>query len=90
MDINIGEKIKYFRKRAFMSQKILAEKLGVSNKVVSKWENNLCEPSLILFHKMSKILDFSMDEIFNENYGLEQNLKYIDIYTYDNRKIFNR
>ena len=86
MDINIGEKIKYFRKRAFMSQKILAEKLGVSNKVVSKWENNLCEPSLILFHKMSKILDFSMDEIFNENYGLEQNLKYIDIYDIDHKK----
>ena len=57
MNINLGEKIKFFRNRAFLSQKTLGEKLGVSNKVVSKWEKNLCEPSLVLFHKMSKIVD---------------------------------
>lgn len=49
MAINIGEKIKFFRKRAFMSQKVLGEKIRVSNKVVSKWGKNLCEPSLVLF-----------------------------------------
>ena len=86
MNINLGEKIKFFRNRAFLSQKTLGEKLGVSNKVVSKWEKNICEPSLVLFHKMSKILDFSIDDIFNENYDLGNNLVYVDVYDVDNKK----
>lgn len=39
--MTLGERILNYRKRAGMSQEKLAELLGVSRQVVSKWEGDL-------------------------------------------------
>ena len=41
MTCKIGEKIRLLRTQNKMTQEQLAEKLGVSNKTVSKWETGV-------------------------------------------------
>ena len=52
----IGENIAYFRKKKKLTQEQLAEKLGVSNKTVSKWETGHGFPDISLISELSKIL----------------------------------
>ena len=40
----VGSIIKHHRKEKNLTQEQLAEKLGVSNKTISKWENGKCMP----------------------------------------------
>ena len=40
----IGQRIRKYRKAKGLSQEQLAEKLGVSNKTISKWETGKCMP----------------------------------------------
>lgn len=50
MDQNkIGEFIAQCRKEHNMTQMQFAEKLGVTNKAVSKWETGKCLPDAALF-----------------------------------------
>ena len=64
MDIrNIGQRISQLRKQSNMSQKELAEKLGVNPSTVSKYMNQNKYPSLDTFANICEILDVSADEI---------------------------
>ena len=42
----------------------MAEKLGITNKSISKWENGNCMPDSSLFKPLCKILDISINELF--------------------------
>ena len=46
MNENIGKFIAYLRKENNMTQQELAEKLGVSDRSVSNWENGKCLPDI--------------------------------------------
>ncbi len=61
--MNLGEKIKKARMDAKLSQVQLAEQLGVRQKDVSRWENNVQTPNVITFGKMCKIMEASADEL---------------------------
>ena len=61
--MNIGENIKNARKSAGVSQKELAEHLGVYQKDVSRWENGERTPSLEVFARICKTLNVSADEL---------------------------
>lgn len=43
------------------SQEMVAEKLGVSRQAVSKWENNLSEPSTENLMKLSELFNIEVD-----------------------------
>ena len=43
--MNLGMNVKKLRETKGYSQEMVAEKLGVSRQAVSKWENNISEPS---------------------------------------------
>lgn len=60
----IGEKIAQMRKMNNMTQKDLAEKLNVSDKVISKWETGKCLPDVETMLKLSKVLDVSISELY--------------------------
>ena len=45
----IGNFIKEQRKFKKLTQAEFAEKLGVTNRAVSKWENGICLPDISLF-----------------------------------------
>lgn len=58
----IGKFICERRKIKKMTQAELGEKLGVSDKSVSKWENGKCMPDLSLFPELCKILDITIND----------------------------
>lgn len=67
--MNIGEKIKNARESADLTQKELAERLGVTQKDVSRWENNKITPNIETFAKICKALDASADELLEIKEG---------------------
>ena len=60
----IGRFIAENRKAKKLTQEGLAEKLGITNKSISKWENGNCLPDSSLFKPLCKILDISINELF--------------------------
>ncbi len=48
-----------------LSQFQLGRLVGVTDKAVSKWENNEAMPRLEHFIKLSNILEFSMEDIMS-------------------------
>lgn len=63
--MNLGINIKKLRESKGYSQEMVAEKLEVSRQAVSKWENNLSEPSTENLMKLSKLFDIEVDLLIN-------------------------
>lgn len=61
----IGKFISECRKNKKMTQTELAEKLGVSDKTISNWENSRCMPDLSLFKSICDVLDISINELIS-------------------------
>ena len=61
----IGGFILKMRKEKNMTQKDLADKLGVTDRAVSKWENGRGLPDLSLIQPLCEILGISVNEFFN-------------------------
>ena len=60
----IGKFIANLRKEQNLTQEQLAEKLGVSNKSVSRWENGKCLPDVSLYKDLCHILGITLNELF--------------------------
>ena len=58
------EKIGRFIAENRKEKKLTQEKLGITNKSVSKWENGNCLPDSSLFKPLCQILDISINELF--------------------------
>ena len=63
MNNSIGSKIAELRKKNGMTQADLAEKLGITDKAVSKWERNLSCPDITTIPRISEIFGVSVDEL---------------------------
>ena len=50
-----------------MTQMQFAEKLGVTNKAVSKWETGKCLPDAALFDDICMLLNITLNEFFVES-----------------------
>lgn len=53
-----------YRKRKKMTQKELAEKLGVQHNTISTWENGINSIDVDTLYKICIILDISINDIF--------------------------
>ncbi len=60
----IGKFISMSRKNKGLTQKQLAEELGVSINAVSKWERGLNLPDASLMKELCMILDITLNELF--------------------------
>ena len=58
----IGERIAKLRKENHMTQAMLAEKLNMSDKSVSKWERGICLPDVSVYMELCEILGISINE----------------------------
>lgn len=64
MDVEkVGKAIAYLRKRAGYTQKDLADRIGISDKAVSKWERGLGLPEIGYLRKLSILLDTDTDSL---------------------------
>lgn len=61
----IGKRIAELRKNNNLKQDELAEVLGVSPQAVSKWENDISCPDIMLLPKLAKILGTTVDELLS-------------------------
>lgn len=58
-----GNMVAVLRKEKGMTQLELAEKMGVTDKAVSKWERDLSFPDVSSIPKLANILGVSVDEL---------------------------
>ena len=63
----LGNKIAQRRKELGMTQTVLAEKLQVTNKAVSKWETGEGYPDITLIKRLSLCLDMSLDDLLGDH-----------------------
>ena len=92
----IGKFIAKCRKQRKMTQSELGEKLGVTEKSISNWENGRNMPDLSLFKPLCKELNISLNDLLSgevvteKEYQekLEENI--INTIDYSNKKIENR
>ena len=62
-DYRFGNYLTDLRKRSGMTQQLLAHKLGVTDKAVSKWENGRSKPALAQLRKLAEIYKISLDDL---------------------------
>lgn len=74
----IGKFIAICRKEKNMTQEQLAEKLGVTSKSISRWENGKTMPDIVLFETLCNELSISINELLKgEKIENNKNEKYI-------------
>ena len=62
--MNFAEIIVNRRKALGLTQEGLAQKLGVTNQAVSKWESGQCCPDLALLPRIADLFGITIDELF--------------------------
>ena len=67
----MGEIICQYRKERGLTQKQLAERIGVTNKAISKWETGDGYPDIMTIPSLAEALEISADELF----GIETKLR---------------
>lgn len=55
--MNIGEKIKKYRKSKDITQEVLAERIGVTYQAISKWERGDSFPDITLLPALANFFD---------------------------------
>lgn len=63
--IKIGEFIALKRKEKNLTQSDLAEKLGITDRAVSKWENGICMPDAGNIPDLCRILGITINDLFS-------------------------
>ncbi|MBQ7352171.1 MAG: AAA family ATPase [Clostridia bacterium] len=64
-DYNYGEYLFNLRKSIHLSQKQLADILGISNKAISKWETGESKPALAQLLKLSGLYNIPLEELLD-------------------------
>lgn len=64
---SFGENLKWLRKKIGITQKQLAERIGVNYRSVLRWEANQNEPSITMLVKISEVLHCSLDRLMQKS-----------------------
>ena len=73
--IKTGKFIATLRKEKELTQEQLGEKLGVTNKTISRWENGNYMPDIEMLSMLSKEFDVSINELISGERFLEEDFK---------------
>ena len=79
-----GKFIALKRKQKYLTQEQLAEKLGVSNKTISKWETGKCMPDYSIVKSLCKELEITVAELMDGEISEEKSVR-----TYDDEQILD-
>ncbi len=72
--MTLGEKIKFARKNAGLTQEQMAEKLMISRPAITKWESDKGIPDIDNLKGISKLLDVSLDYLLNDDDSIDLNV----------------
>ena len=75
----LGAYIRSLRIQNEMTQAQLADKVGVTDKAVSKWERDLSYPDVALFPKLADLLGVTVDDLLNGCLDEEQPSRLLQI-----------
>ena len=70
----LGMMISTLRKEKGMTQLELAEKMGVTDKAVSKWERDLSFPDINSIPKLAEIFEVSVDDLMQIKTDTKENI----------------
>ena len=70
----LGMMISSLRKERGMTQAELAEKMGVTDKAVSKWERDLSFPDINSIPKLAEVFEVSVDELMQVKTETKENM----------------
>ena len=89
----IGKFIQQLRKEKGMTQKELAEKLGITDRAVSKWENGRGIPEVGLMKPLCEVLGISVNEllggerILQKDYQAKSEFNFLNTMDYTEKKL---
>jgi len=63
--IKIGTFISKKRKEHKLTQSELADKLNITDRAISKWENGVCLPDASIMHELCDILEITINDLFS-------------------------
>ena len=69
--MTFGEKLGYLRKNAALTQDDVAQHLGISPQAVSKWENDLSCPDIMLLPEIAKLYGITIDALLGDGDSAE-------------------
>ena len=73
--IKIGRFIAERRKKANLTQMQLADKLGITDKAISKWERGITMPDTSIMLELCELLDISVNELLSGE-KMDMEIKY--------------
>ena len=77
--IKIGKFIQEQRKEEGITQSELAEKLNITDRAISKWENGICMPDVDNINELCKILNITINDLFSgEVVDMKENEKKLE------------
>ncbi len=76
-DFEFGNRLYKLRRKAGLSQAQLGEKVGLSNKAVSKWENGLAKPGLDIVRKLADVLSVTVEDLLYSPADAKQVVKIV-------------
>lgn len=79
-----GKFIALKRKQKNLTQEQLAEKLGISNKTVSKWETGKCMPDYSVVKSLCEELEVTVAELMDGEISADKSVR-----TYDDEQILD-
>ena len=74
----IGHFIALKRKEKNLTQAQLAERLGISNKTVSKWENGKCMPDYDIIQSLCRELGVTLQELMDGGESIPNSIRAYD------------
>ena len=78
MKKTFGNQIASLRREKGMTQSELAEKMGVTDKAVSKWERDLSCPDVSSIPRLAEIFGISVDELMSGKPTVKENPSRLD------------
>lgn len=69
----INKRLIILRKQKGLSQKQLADKIGVSRQALSKWEKGITDPELKVAREIALFFDVTIDSLFEDKKAVKVN-----------------
>ena len=82
----VGKLIAKKRKEKNLSQQDLAQKLNVSDKSISRWENGITMPDVSLFNDICNILDLTLEELLSGEEKIKGSKETINYIKYQKKR----